>query len=108
MVAVQKAEAKATEGKGVTQMKTKAATLDGNSSKLYSMKKQLAVQKSMVSKNVNLGRQKRGPQGKNGKGNIVNLDPNLRANPPITTAQGPFQDGKLPVQCHRCMGWGHT
>ena len=60
MVAAKKAEGEATEGKGVTQVKTKAAPIDENSSKLNNMKKQLAVGKSMVSKNVNLVRQKKG------------------------------------------------
>ena len=68
------------------------------------MKKELAVLKSMVSKTVIVGRQKGGPQGRNNKGNTVTLDLNHRANPPIATAQGPFWDGKLPVQCHRYIG----
>ena len=106
MVTSQKAEGEAMEGKGVTQVKTKPVTLDENPSKLNNMKKQLAVLKSMVSKNANVGRQKGGPQGRNNKGNVINLDLSLRANPPITTAQGLFQDGKLPVQCHKCRGWG--
>ena len=78
------------EGKAVTQVKTKAATLDENSPEMNIMKKQLAVLKSIVSKNMNVGRQKGGPQGRNNKGNVVNLDLVLRANPPITTAQGLF------------------
>ena len=60
------------------------------------MKKQLAVLKSMVSKNVNMGRQKGGPQGRNNKVITVNLDPSLGANPPIATVQGPIWDSKLP------------
>ena len=26
---------------------------------------------------------------------------------PAISAAVPFTGGKLPVQCHRCMGWGH-
>ena len=26
---------------------------------------------------------------------------------PAISAAGPFTGGKRPVQCHRCMGWGH-
>ena len=107
MVAAQKTEGKATEGKGITQVKAKAATLKEEPSELNNMKKQLSILQSMVSKNVNMGRQKGGPQGINNKGNIISLDPSLRPNLPIITAQGPFLDGNLPVQCHRCMGQGH-
>ena len=96
------------EWNGVTQMKAKAATLGEEPFELNNMKKQLAVLKSMVSKNGNMGRQKGGPQGRSNKGNIIHLYLSLRAHPPVATAQGPFMDGKLPVHCHRCMGWGHT
>ena len=54
MVAAQKAEGKVMEGKGVTEVKTKAAILDENTSKLNKIKKHLAVLKSMVSKNANV------------------------------------------------------
>ena len=50
MVAAQKAKGDATEGKGVTQVKTKSATLHEDSSELNNMKKQLSFLKSMVSK----------------------------------------------------------
>ena len=26
---------------------------------------------------------------------------------PAISDAGPFTGGKPPVQCHRCMGWGH-
>ena len=59
MVAGQKATGEAMEGMGATQVKAKAATLEEDPSKLNKMKKQLATLKSMVSKIVNMGRQKR-------------------------------------------------
>ena len=62
----------------------------------------------MVSINVHVGRQKGEPQGRNNKVNIVTLDLNQRANMTIATTQGPFWEAKLQVQCHRCMGRGHT
>ena len=30
-----------------------------------------------------------------------------KAKGPVIWAAGPFTGGKPPVQCHRCMGWGH-
>ena len=60
MVTAQKAKGKAMKGKGVTQIKVKAATLEEEPSKLNKMKKQLAVLKSMVSKNGDIGGKKDG------------------------------------------------
>ena len=94
MVAARKVEGEATEVKGVTWVMTNTAILDENSSELNNMKKEL---KSMVSKNVNVGRQKGGPQGRNNKGNIVTLDPNHRDYLPIATTKGPSWDGKPPT-----------
>ena len=58
-VAAKKAEGEATEGKGVTQVRIKAAILDENFSELNNMKKELAVLKLLFSKNVNVEEKRR-------------------------------------------------
>ena len=31
-----------------------------------------------------------------------------RSNGPDITAAGPFHNGKKPIQCYKCGGWGHV
>ena len=33
--------------------------------------------------------------------------PQHKSKGPAVSAAGPFTGGKPPIQCHRCMGWGH-
>ena len=49
------------------------------------------------------GNKNQGKKGSNSK--AVEAQP--RSKGPAVTAAGPFQGGRPPVQCHRCMGWGH-
>ena len=30
-----------------------------------------------------------------------------RSRGPETTSHGPFREGKKPIQCFKCVGWGH-
>ena len=50
--------------------------------------------------------------GKSGskKGNnskSAEAKPQPKSKGPAVSAAGPFTGGKPPIQCHRCMGWGH-
>ena len=51
-------------------------------------------------------------KGKGGakKGNnskSAEAKPQHKSQGPAVSAAGPFTGGKPPIQCHRCMGWGH-
>ena len=63
----------------------------------------------MVSKPTEIPKNKTGGACQtNGKGNTLPFNPHLILKQPIATTQGPFCGGKLPFQCHKCHGWGHT
>ena len=83
--------------------------LDETPDMLTKLKRQVANPKSMMSKLMENTKNKTGGASwKNGKGNTTPFNPYLIWRPSITIAQGPFHDGKLPIQCHKCHGWVHT
>ena len=65
---------------------------------------------SSILKGANYGPRNKsgGKQKANGKSaQSVNQDAQQGLRGPGVSAAGPFMQGRRPIQCHRCCGWGH-
>ena len=102
------------ESKPRVTAKAKAATTDTNTNnnnpELNSIQSQLdSMSKILKSAQFNKNAKSNGKSGSK-KGNnskSAEAKPQPKSKGPAVSAAGPFTGGKPPIQCHRCMGWGH-
>ena len=102
------------ESKPRVQAKVKSVTAEtntnNNNQELSSIQSQLDSM-SKILKNAHFNKNAKS-NGKGGakKGNnskSAEAKPQHKSKGPAVSAAGPFTGGKPPIQCHRCMGWGH-
>ena len=98
------------EHKSRVLVKTKAATAEivsnPTNQELTSIQNQLdSMSKILKSAQLSKDSKKTGFK-KTGNSKSAEAKPQKLKGPAISAA-GPFTGGKPPVQCHRCMGWGH-
>ena len=102
------------ESKPRVQAKVKSATAETNTNhnnqELSSIQSQLDSM-SKILKGAYFNKQtKANGKGGSKKGHnskAAEAKPQHKSKGPAMLAAGPFTGGKPPVQCHRCMGWGH-
>ena len=102
------------ESKPRVTAKVKAATVDtntnNNNQELNSIQSQLdSMSKILKSAQFNKNAKSNGKSGpkKGNNSKSAEANPQPKSKGPVVSAVGPFTGGKPPVQCHRCMGWGH-
>ena len=103
------------ESKSRAPVKAKAANVEVNTNtnngngELTSIQSQLDSM-SKILKSAQFNKSKSNGKGnakKGGNSKSAEVKPQPKSKGPAVTAAGPFTGGKPPVQCHRCMGWGH-
>ena len=102
------------ESKPRVTAKVKAATADTNTNnsnqELSSIQSQLdSMSKILKSAQFNKNAKSKGKGGakKGNNSKSAEAKPQHKSQGPAVSAAGPFTGGKPPIQCHRCMGWGH-
>ena len=102
------------ESKPRVTAKVKAATADTNTNnsnqELSSIQSQLdSMSKILKSAQFNKNAKSNGKGGakKGNNSKSAEAKPEHKSKGPTVSAAGPFTGGKPPIQCHRCMGWGH-
>ena len=102
------------ESKPRVAAKVKAATADtntnNNNQELNSIQSQLdsmskILKSTQFSKNSKANG--KGSAKKESNSKSAEAKPQHKSKGLAVSAAGPFTGGKPPVQCHRCMGWGH-
>ena len=104
------------ESKNRTTVRTKATNvevntnnIDNNSEGLNGIQSQLDSM-SKILKSAQFNKTKSNGKGNAKKGSnprTTEVKPQKKSQGPAISAAGPFTGGKPPVQCYRCMGWGH-
>ena len=104
------------ESRNRTVAKAKAANVDvntnnanNNSEGLNSIQSQLdSMSKILKSAQFNKTKSNGKSNAKKGSNSkSAEVKPQKKSKGPAITAAGPFTGGKPPIQCYRCMGWGH-
>ena len=96
-------------GKTVITQKSTVVANTWKTSELESLKQQVTILKSMITKDPKKGGnniQHNNNKGQNSK--TVVMDPWLIAIPLTAMANDPFPMGKLPIHCNKCKGLGHS
>ena len=99
------------ESKPRVTAKVKAATADtntnNNNQELSSIQSQLDSMSKILNSVQNAKTNGKGDPKKGNNSKAAEAKPQHKSKGPAESAAGPFTGGKPPVQCHRCMGWGH-
>ena len=102
------------ESKPRVTAKVKAANADtntnDNNSELSSIQSQLDSMSKILKGaqfNKNAKSNVKGGAKKGNNSKSAEAKPQNKSKGPAVSAAGPFTGGRPPVQCHRCMGWGH-
>ena len=102
------------ESKPRVTAKVKAATADTNNNnsnqELSSIQSQLeSMSKILKSVQFNKNAKSNGKGGakKGNNSKSAEAKPQHKSKGPAVSAAGPFTGEKPPIQCHRCMGYGH-
>ena len=103
---VMKAEA---EHKSRSAVRVKAAQAEAGTSDKVANPEITSIQKQLDSMSQFLkSAQIKSKQGKSVKGQSAkSAEAKPKSKGPAVSAAGPFREGRPPVQCYRCMGWGH-
>ena len=100
------------ESKARVNVKAKAANVEvetrQESKEFSSIQTQLnSMNKILKSAQFNKNSKKQVNNKKGSNSKTAEAKPQSRSKGPAVSAAGPFTGGKPPVQCYRCMGWGH-
>ena len=94
-----------TDLKGVS-VQAKGAVEVGDDKKIDDESPQMKALRQQVQKLMSL--QYKNGGGKGAGKNAKSVQQASTSKGPAINASGPFTDGKPPIQCYNCWGWGHV